>query len=60
MPRPKRAPGGTPSAVRHKLSGVRKAGGIALGKYKVYVYAISKNEEAFVDRWMDSMARRTG
>lgn len=25
-------------------------------KYKVYVYAISKNEEKFVDRWMDSVS----
>lgn len=25
------------------------------GKYRVCVYAICKNEEAFVDRWMDSM-----
>lgn len=25
-------------------------------KYKVYVYAISKNEEKFVDRWMDSIS----
>ena len=24
-------------------------------KYRVYVYAISKNEEKFVDRWMDSV-----
>lgn len=24
-------------------------------KYKVCVYAISKNEEKFVDRWVDSM-----
>ena len=27
-----------------------------MGKYKVCVYAICKNEEAFVDRWMDSMS----
>lgn len=27
-----------------------------MGKYKVCVYAISKNEEKFVDRWMDSMS----
>jgi len=27
-----------------------------LGKYKVCVYAICKNEEQFVDRWMDSMS----
>jgi glycosyltransferase involved in cell wall biosynthesis len=26
-----------------------------LGKYKICVYAISKNEEQFVDRWMDSV-----
>ena len=26
-----------------------------MGKYKVCVYAISKNEERFVDRWVDSM-----
>ena len=26
-----------------------------MGKYKVIVYAISKNEEKFVDRWVDSM-----
>ena len=26
-----------------------------MGKYKVCVYAICKNEEKFVDRWMDSM-----
>lgn len=26
-----------------------------MGKYKVVVYAISKNEEKFVDRWYDSM-----
>ena len=26
-----------------------------MGKYKVCVYAICKNEEQFVDRWMDSM-----
>lgn len=25
-------------------------------KYKVYVYAICKNEEKFVDRWMDSVS----
>ncbi len=31
-----------------------------MGKYKVYVYAISKNEEAFVDRWMDSMGEADG
>ena len=27
-----------------------------MGTYKVCVYAICKNEEAFVDRWMDSMS----
>ncbi len=26
-----------------------------MGRYKIYVYAISKNEEDFVDRWMDSV-----
>ena len=26
-----------------------------MGKYRVAVYAIAKNESAFVDRWMDSM-----
>jgi glycosyltransferase involved in cell wall biosynthesis len=26
-----------------------------LGQYKICVYAISKNEEKFVDRWMDSV-----
>ncbi len=26
-----------------------------MNKYKIVVYAISKNEEKFVDRWMDSM-----
>ena len=26
-----------------------------MGKYKICVYAICKNEESFVDRWMDSM-----
>jgi tetratricopeptide (TPR) repeat protein len=26
-----------------------------MGKYKVCVYAICKNEQAFVDKWMDSM-----
>ena len=30
-------------------------GGGALNRYKICVYAISKNEEAFVDRWMDSV-----
>ena len=27
-----------------------------MGIYKICVYAISKNEEPFVDRWMDSMS----
>ena len=27
-------------------------------KYKVYVYAISKNEEKFVNRWMNSTGHR--
>ena len=27
-----------------------------MGNYKVCVYAICKNEEQFVDRWMDSMS----
>ena len=26
-----------------------------MGKYKIIVYAISKNEESFVDRWYESM-----
>ncbi len=30
--------------------------GDKVGKYKVCVYAISKNEEKFVDRWVDSMS----
>lgn len=29
-------------------------------KYKIYVYAISKNEEKFVDRWMDSVKEADG
>ena len=29
-------------------------------KLKIYVYAISKNEEKFVDRWVDSMAEADG
>ena len=29
---------------------------VFMGKYKVCVYAICKNEEQFVDRWMDSMS----
>ena len=28
---------------------------MSLVKNKIYVYAISKNEEKFVDRWMDSL-----
>jgi len=31
-----------------------------LGRYKVYVYAICKNEEKFVDRWVDSMSEADG
>lgn len=31
-------------------------GGVGMNKYKVAVYAICKNEEQFVDRWMDSMS----
>ena len=27
-----------------------------LNKYKVIVYAISKNESKFVDRWVESMS----
>lgn len=27
-----------------------------MGNYSVCVYAICKNEESFVDRWMDSMS----
>ena len=27
-----------------------------MNKYKICVYAISKNEEKFVDRWMDSVS----
>ena len=27
-----------------------------MGKFKVCVYAICKNEAQFVDRWMDSMS----
>ena len=26
-----------------------------MNKYKISVYAISKNEEKFVDRWVDAM-----
>lgn len=28
-----------------------------MGKYKICVYAICKNERSFVDKWMDSMGR---
>ena len=28
--------------------------------YKIYVYAISKNEEKFVNRWMDSVSKADG
>ena len=31
-----------------------------MGNYKVCVYAICKNEEPFVDRWMDSMSEADG
>jgi len=31
-----------------------------LGRYKIYVYAICKNEEKFVDRWVDSMSEADG
>ena len=31
-----------------------------MGRYKVFVYAISKNEEQFVDKWMDSMGEADG
>lgn len=31
-----------------------------MGRYKVYVYAICKNESQFVDRWMDSMGEADG
>ena len=27
-----------------------------MSQYKVWVYAICKNESQFVDRWMDSMS----
>lgn len=27
-----------------------------MNKYKICVYTICKNEEQFVDRWMDSMS----
>ena len=29
-------------------------------KMKIYVYAICKNEEKFVDRWADSMSEADG
>ena len=29
-------------------------------KYKIYVYAISKNEEKFINRWMDSVNKADG
>ena len=29
---------------------------LELRQYKIYVYAISKNEEKFVDRWMDAVS----
>jgi glycosyltransferase involved in cell wall biosynthesis len=31
-----------------------------MGRYTVYVYAICKNEEKFVDRWVDSMSEADG
>ncbi len=31
-----------------------------MGKFKVYVYAISKNEEKFIDRWVESMSEADG
>ena len=31
-----------------------------MSKYKIIVYAISKNEEKFVDRWAKSMAEADG
>lgn len=31
-----------------------------MGKYKICVYAISKNESKFVDRWVDSMSEADG
>lgn len=31
-----------------------------MNKYKIYVYAISKNEEKFVDRWFESMNEADG
>ena len=31
-----------------------------MGKYKVYVYAICKNEAQFAQRWMESMGEADG
>ncbi|MEY8356406.1 glycosyltransferase [Lachnospiraceae bacterium 54-53] len=31
-----------------------------MNQYKIYVYAISKNEEQFVDRWMDAVSEADG
>lgn len=31
-----------------------------MGKFKVYVYAICKNEEKFIDRWVESMKEADG
>lgn len=31
-----------------------------MGKYRVYVYAICKNERAFATRWMQSMREADG
>ena len=31
-----------------------------MSRYKIYVYAICKNEEKFADRWMDSMGEADG
>ena len=31
-----------------------------MNSYKIYVYAICKNEEAFVDRWMDAVGKADG
>ena len=31
-----------------------------MGKYRVYVYAICKNEEKFAARWMASMGEADG
>ena len=35
-------------------------GGIFMGNYRVYVYAICKNERAFAARWMQSMREADG